>query len=330
MRRREKVITGVLRSACTMVVLAVASATGSAQAQTYPTRTVTIVTPFAAGSVTDAAARMIGEHLQQALGQPFVIENKAGGGGLIAAAHVARAQPDGHTLLLTTNSTHSAAQALFKTVPYDPIKDFTPIARIGSFPTILAVSPKAPVKNVTELVAFAKANPGKLSFGHGNSTGQVAGESLKQRTGIDLVRVPYRSNPMMVTDLISDHIQVGFPDFNTGLPQVREGRMRALAVLTRERSPVLPDVPTLHETVAPDFDLLAWAGLFGPAGMPPEAVETLAKVIEKFLAGPEVQAKLRNSGIEVFWSGPKEFKAYVGTELVKWTSMIKNAGIQPE
>ena len=216
------------------------------------------------------------------LGQSFVIENKAGAGGLIAAQTVARAKPDGYTLLLTTNSTHSAI-GLFKSVPYDPIKDFTPIARLGNFPSFVAVRDDFPVKTMAEFVAYAKANPGKLSYGAGNSTGQIVGETLKKRTGIDVVRVAYRSNPTAMTDLLAGHIQLMVPDMTTGMPQVKAGKIRPLAVLTKERQPLLPDVPTLHETVMPEFETLAWAGLFGPAGMPADAVNVLADAIKKML-----------------------------------------------
>ena len=175
----------------------------------------TIITPFAAGSVTDATARSIAAHLQEALGQPFIVENRAGAGGMPAAAAVAKAAPDGHTLFITTNTTHSAAPGLFKHVPYDPIKDFTPVARIGSFPSLIAANPGQPFKSMQELVAFAKANPGKLSIAHGNSTGHITIEAFKQRTKIDIARVPYRSNPTAITDLIAGHIPLMVPDFGT-------------------------------------------------------------------------------------------------------------------
>lgn len=299
-------------------------------AETWPTRTVTIVTPFAAGSVTDATARIVGQILQEALGRPVVVENKAGAGGLIAAQAVARAEPDGYTLLLTTNSTHSAAPALFKKVPYDPIKDFTPIARIGSFPSVVVVNPSVKVNTIQELVAYAKANPGKLSYGHGNSTGYIAGEAIKNQAGIDIVHVSYRSNPAAVTDLIAGHIPMMIPDLNNALPQIAERNMRPLAVLTKARSASLPDVPTLDETVIPGFDLMAWAGLFGPANLPPEVVETLARTLKAGLAKPEMLEKLKSSGIEPYWGDTDEFKAYVASELVKWTTVIKAARIEPE
>ena len=307
-----------------------AAITSPASAQTYPSRPVTIITPFAAGSVTDATARAIAQHLQEALGQSFVVENRAGAGGLLAANAVARAAPDGHTLLITTNSTHSAAPGLFKSVPYDPIKDFTPVARIGSFPSLIAVHPDQPIKSMQEFVSYAKANPGKLSYAHGNSTGHITGEALKRRTGIDVVRVAYRSNPAAMTDLIAGHVPAMIPDFGVALPQVKAQKIRPLAVLTRERSTTLPDLPTLHETVMPNFDLLAWAGLFAPANLPQPIAVRLSAELEKMLTRPEIRERFVTSGVEVFFSGPQEFDAYVKSELVKWTGLIKEAGIEPE
>jgi tripartite-type tricarboxylate transporter receptor subunit TctC len=275
-----------------------------ALAQTYPARQVTLVVPFGPGSATDSTARVIAQNLQESLGQPFVIENKAGGGGLIAASAVARAAPDGYTLLVTTNTTHSAAPGLFKNVPYDPIKDFTPVARIGSFPTFIAVNADLPVRTIGELVAYAKQYPGKL--------------------------VGYRSNPPAVTDLIGGHIGMMIPDFGLGLPQVKAQKIRALAVPTRERNSQLPDVPTLNETVIPGFDLLSWVGMFAPANTPPQVVELLARELQKMLARPELKARFMDAGAETFWSGPQEFDAYVRSELIKWTTVIKQAGIEPE
>ena len=180
------------------------------------------------------------------------------------------------------------------------------------------------------LVAFAKVNPGKLSYGAGNSTSHIVGESLKKRTGVDIVRVPYRSNPAVMTDLIGGQIPIMIADFNTGMPQLKAGKVKALAVLTRERNPALPDVPTLHETVMPGYHILAWAGMFGPAGMPDEAVQALASAVDKALQRPEVRGRFANSGTDIYWSGPKEFDAFVKSELGSWTAMIKEAGIEPE
>jgi tripartite-type tricarboxylate transporter receptor subunit TctC len=315
------------RAALTLLLAAGAT---PAFAEDYPSRPVTILTPFAAGSATDTAARLIGKYLQDALGQPFIVENRDGAGGMIAAEAVARAAPDGYTILLTSNSTHSAAPALFKTVPYDPIKDFTPIARVGSFPSFIAVTPDLPVKTIQDLVAYAKANPGKINAGYGNSTGRITTETLKRRLNLDITPVAYRSNPAAVTDLMAGHVQMGVPDFSTGLPMLKAEKIRPLAVLTKERDPTLPDVPTLNETVMPGYDLLAWTGIFGPAGMPQKAVDTLAKPIGAALAKPEVRDRFRDAGVEIFWIGPAGFSDYVKTELVKWTTLIKSAGIEPE
>ncbi len=310
--------------ACLFVLAATA-----AIAETYPARPVTIITPFAAGSQTDSAARVVAQALQESLGQSFVIENKAGAGGIIAAQTVARAKPDGYTLLLTTNSTHSAI-GLFKSVPYDPVKDFSPVARIGNFPSFVGVNVDFPAKTIQEFVSHAKANPGKLSYGVGNSTGQIVGETLKKRTGIDLVRVAYRSNPTAMTDLLAGHIQMMVPDMTTGLPQVKAGKIRPLAVLTKTRQPLLPDVPTLHETVMPDFETLAWAGMFGPAGMPPEVVNLLAGEVKKLIERPGAAERFSSAGVQAQFQGPQELADFVKVELVKYDAMIKEAGIEPQ
>jgi tripartite-type tricarboxylate transporter receptor subunit TctC len=315
---------------CALLAIALGFGTRAFAADTYPARPVSILTPFAAGSVTDAAARVIAQALQEELGQSFVVENRPGAGGMLSAKAVAVAKPDGYTLLLTTNSTHSAANGLYKNVPYDPIKDFTPIARIGSFASYIGVTPDKPYQTIQALVAYAKANPGKLSYGAGNSTSQIVMEALKKRSGVDIVKVPYRSNPTAMTDLLGGQIQIMVADFNTGIPQLTAGRVHALAVLTRTRHPRLPDVPTLSETVMPGYHILAWAGMFGPAGMPPEVTKKLADAIHKALQKPELQKRLELSGTDIYWSDSKEFAEFVKTELVSWTAMIKEAGIEPE
>jgi tripartite-type tricarboxylate transporter receptor subunit TctC len=311
-----------------LVALAI---TGSAfAADPYPSKPIRMVIPFPPGGATDIIGRLVANKMGEALKQPVVVENVAGAATMIGADRVAKAPNDGYTLLLTTNSTHSAANGLFKNVPYDPIKDFTPVARIGSFGSFVAVTPDKPYQTMQALVAYAKANPGKMSYGVGNSTSHIAGETLKKRTQTDIVRVPYRSNPAVMTDLLGGQIQIMIADFNTGMPQLKAGKVSALAVLTRNRNPALPDVPTLSETVMPGYHILAWAGMFGPAGMPPEAVKVLAGAIEKALNTPAVRQRFESSGTDIYWSGPKEFDAFVKSELVSWTAMIKEAGIEPE
>ena len=301
-----------------------------ARADDYPTRPVTIIIPFTAGSITDTAARIVAERLEKALGQPFIIDNRPGAGGLLAARAVARATPDGYTLLITTNSTHSAAPGLFKNVPYDPINDFTPVARIGSFPSVMAISPSMPVTSMKEFVAYAKANPGKVSYAYGNSTGQITGEAMAKRLGLDMARVAYRSNPEALTALIGGQVSIMALDFSNALPQLATKSVRPLAVLTKARSATMPDVPTLDETIMPDYDLLAWAGVFGPAAMPPEVTRKLSAALDSSLNDPDVKARFGKFGIEIFYTGPAAFADYVKTELVKWTALIKEAGIKPE
>lgn len=310
--------------------IALSGAASPALSQDYPSRQVTLVAAFAAGSGTDGAARLIGKHLNEALHQPFVVQNVAGASGTIAAATVARAKPDGYTLLITSNSSHASAPGLMKNVPYDPIKDFTPVARIGSFYSFVGVNPDLPVKTMSELIAYAKANPSKVSCGYGNSSGQIACETLRRRTGADIVGVGYRSTPAAVTDVIAGHIAMVIADPATSMAHVKAQKMRALAVLPKSRRSNLPEVPTLDETVMPGFDLLAWTGIFAPANTPPEIVNTVAAAIHKAMQQDEVKARFANSGIEPFWGGPDEFREYVKSELTKWTAMIKEAGIQPE
>jgi tripartite-type tricarboxylate transporter receptor subunit TctC len=316
-----------LAAACVLIFSICVS---PALADDYPSRTVTFVIPFSAGSITDTVARWIANDLQQSLHQTFIVENKPGAQGLVAGNYVARSSPDGYTLFFTGNTTQSAAPGLFKKVPYDPIKDFVSIARVAGFPSFIAINPSSEIKSIAELVAYAKANPRKLSAGYGNSSGRVAIETFKKRLGLDIVSVPYRGNPAAINDLMARQTFMAVPDFGTGMPQVRANTIRPLAVLTSDRNSALPDVPTLSETVMPGFDLLAWAGIFGPTGTPPEVVNTLAKAVEQSVSKPEFKKQFTALGIDVFWAGPEEFDKYVKAELVKWTGMIKEAGIEPE
>jgi tripartite-type tricarboxylate transporter receptor subunit TctC len=301
-----------------------------ALASSYPTRVVTIVVPFGAGTVTDTVARLMAEHLRETLGQSFIIENKAGANGMTGAASVARATADGYTLLFSTNTTQSAIKSLFKQVPYDPLTDFAPIARTVNLPSLVVVSNKLPVKTIQDFIAYAKANPGKLQYGYGNVSGQIAGEMIKSKTGIDMTAVPYRGNPQGLTDLIAGNIAIMIVDSGTGLPQVAAGTVRPLAVITPSRSALLPDLPTLNETVTPGFYLVAWGGLFAPAGTPPEIVTALAKACEKLEASSQFKQKLQKMGVETEWTGPEDFPTFLNLEAVRWQNMVRDAGIEPQ
>jgi tripartite-type tricarboxylate transporter receptor subunit TctC len=312
-----------------LAAAALVATRAQAATEPYPTRPITIIGPFAPGSVSDGVARVLANRMQTEFGVSCIVENKVGGGGLLASTTVARAKPDGYTLQLTASSVFSGA-ALYKSLPFDVLKDFTHIARIGGFPCFLAVHPSLPINSMAELVAYAKANPGKLSYGHGNNMGQIVGETLKRRTGIDIVRVAYRSNPAAVTDLVAGHIQMMVPDFLTGLAQARAGQIRPLAVFTKARNAALPGIPTCDETVLPGFELLPWCGLSAPANLPPEIIARLAKTVEDALEDAEVRERFTNVGCEVFWGGPQEYQAYIADQLTNWTALIKEAGIQPE
>jgi tripartite-type tricarboxylate transporter receptor subunit TctC len=300
-----------------------------ARTEGYPAQRITIINQFSTGSISDAAARLIAQSLQEQFGQSVIVENKVGGGGLVAAIAVARAAPDGYTLLGTASSVHSGA-ALYKYLPIDPLKDFTHIARIGSYPSFIVVRSTLPVKSIQDLVAYAKAHPGKLTYGHGNNMGQITGEVFKRRTYVDIARVPYRSNPAAMTDLIAGQIDMMLPDLNTGMPHVLSGRARPLAVATKTRLPALPDVPTLDETVMPGYVLAGWGGLSGPANLPGDVVKTLEVAVHKALLQPECQEQLRRSGVQIFWGGHDEFTIYVRDELANWSALIKEAGITQE
>ena len=313
-----------------LVAIGLALGATGANAQPYPNKSITIVVPFAAGSGTDSIARIIGQYLQNALGQSVVIENKVGASGVLAATYVARAAPDGYTLLMATNSTHSANPHLFKALAYDPVKDFAPVARAGSYVFMLVVNPAVPAKTLPELVAYAKANPGKLTYASGNTTGIVAGETLKHKAGIDILHVPYKSTPPAINDVLGGRISMMFIDLAPGLEHVRAGTMRPLAVTTKERSALLPDLPSLAEAGIPGYDVTSYAALFAPAGTPKEIVEKLNTEVQKIIANPDAKARIAVTGFDAFSGPPETLAAFVQSELVNWGKLIKDAGIEPQ
>lgn len=296
----------------------------------WPSRRVTIVVPFAAGSNTDACARLLAELLRDIYVQPFIVENRGGAGGTLGANAVAKAAPDGYTLLMAGNTSLSAAPALFKNVPYDPAKDFTAIARVGRFTAVLVTTPQQPFRTMQEFVAYARTNPGKLSYGHGNSAGHMVGEAIKKRTGIDMARVPYAATPAAITDLIGNTTQLVVSDVLSGAPQIRAGRLVALATVFRERSSLLPEAPTLHETVMPGFELLPWLGLFGPANMPADIVKMLSDNLRTIFARSDIAARIGTMGIEPYYAASEETAAFLSADLPKWHAMAREAGIDPQ
>src|SRR3954466_3912912 len=296
-------------------------ATAAAQAP-YPNRNITLVLPFAAGSGTDTTTRLIGKELGVALGVSMVIDNKAGANGSIAASYVARSAPDGYTLFVTTNTTHSANPFLLKIMSYDPVKDFTPIARTGDLPFMLVINPEVPANSVEELVALAKKEPGKYSYASGSSSAIVSGATFARLAGIDMLHVPYKSSPPALTDVIAGRVSMMFTDVPSGLPHVNGKSLKALAVTTKYRSKIMPDLPTMDEAGVKGFDVTSWQGYFGPANLPSDVVIKLNTAIRGIVERPEIQKELAGRGMEAFSGTPEEFDRFVKEQLVVWKKLV--------
>jgi len=308
-----------------------AAAVATAQtAGDYPNEPISLVVPFSPGSGTDAVARLVASQLSQRLGQPVVVDNKAGASAQIGAAHVAKAKPDGYTLFMTTNTSHSANPHMFKTLRYDPIRDFTPIARVGELPFALIVNPSVPTNTVQALIEHVRANPNKLAYGTPNSTSLVAAETLKYMTQTQMISVPYKSSPQALTDLVGNQIQIYVADLGSSWGTLKTDRVRTLGVTSAKGSSLLPDVPAIGQAL-PGFDLTSWNGIFGPAGLPREIVDRLNTALQDILRDPAVQQQLGQIGFEVWpTSTPAEFAVYVQEQLNLWGMLIRQAGITPQ
>ena len=301
-----------------------------ARADTYPSHPVRILVGFAAGSTTDILGRLIGQWLSQRLGQQFVIENRPGAGGNVAAEEMIKSTPDGYTLYMVPPAV-AANAALYPHLNFDFIRDATAVAGVVRVPNVAEVNPALPVKTIPELIAYAKANPGKLSFesaGIGTAS-HLAGQLFNAMTGANLQHVPYRGDGPAMVDLIAGQIQVGFATMTASIGHIRSGQLRALAVTTLKRSDALPGVPTVAETV-PGFEASSWFGIAAPKGMPPEIIDKLNREINAELIDPKIKAQIANVGFEAFSSTPQELGEFVKVQLVKNAKMIKDAGIEPE
>lgn len=301
-----------------------------ASAQDFPNKPITFIVPFAAGSATDQIGRAIGQGVTEQTGQAVVIENRPGASAMIGAQTAARAAPDGYTVLITTNTTHAANEHLYKELKYDPVKDFAPISLLGKGGQIMVVNPKSPAKTVGEFIEQAKKNPGKLSFGSGSSSSRTAGELLQQMAGIKLLHVPYKSNPLAVTDLLGGQIDMMITDTATGLPQVSSGKLRALGVTGLERSPLAPDVPTIAEAGVPNYEMGYWFAAYAPAGTPPELVKRLNELLVKAADSKTAETFYKQTGTVKETSTPDALAKFQGEESAKWGKIIQAAGIQPE
>jgi tripartite-type tricarboxylate transporter receptor subunit TctC len=307
-----------------------ALAAPQAYAQAYPSKPITIVVPFAPGSGTDQQARAMAQAITTEYKVPVVVDNRAGASGFLAAQYVAKAAPDGYTVLLTTNTTHAANEHLYKKLPYDPVKDFTPVALLSKGHMLLLVNPSSPYRTVGELIAAARQRPGKLNFGSGSSSSRVASEMLKQMTGIDVVSVPYKSNPMAITDLIGGQVNFMFADAPTALPQVKGGKLRALAASGTRRLASAPDVPTVEEAGVKGYDMSYWTAVYLPAGAPPAITNQLNAMMVKIASAPAVVAFQNSTSGEVATSTPEELARFQAAESQKWGRIIRAAGIEAE
>lgn len=313
-----------------LLVLAVALLFAAPSFAQFPNKSIRIVVPFPAGSATDTITRILGNSVSVAVGQTVVVDNKAGADGAIAAAEVAKAAPDGYTLLMATNSPMSAVPAMKKVPPYDPVADFTPITDIGRYTFFIVVHPSVPAQTVPELIQYARANPGKINYATGNTTGIVSTAFFSSLAKIQMVHVPYKGEPQAMIDLISGRVQLMFASSSTSVPQVRDGKLRALVTTLARRSHLLPDVPTIAEAGMPEFSVTSWAGLFGPAKMPKELVDRLNREFVAAMGRPEVQAAMEKQAFVLSPSSPEKLGAFVKEQMESYRSILSAAGVQPE
>jgi len=327
-RRLAAALAGLAAAAA----LAAPGAAGAQQAGGYPNRPITIVVPFSAGGTTDILARTIGQQLGERWSVPVVVENRTGAGGNIGTATVARAAPDGYTLVLGTIGTHAINPSLYKQMPYDATRDFAPITRIAMVPNALVVNKDAPYGTVQEMIAWGKANPGKLTFGssgHG-STLHLSGETFKLLTGVDMAHIPYKGSSPAVADLLGGQISMIFDNLPSALPHVKAGRLKALGVTSAVRVEQLPDTPTIAEAGVAGYEVVSWFGLWAPAGTPPEVVGKLNKEVVDIIRTPAMQSQIREQGALPHPETPAQFGEFIESETRKWSDVVRRANLSIE
>ncbi|OVZ56353.1 MFS transporter [Pigmentiphaga sp. NML080357] len=315
-------------SSCLLLGVAVGS--GQAVAQDYPVRPVKLVSPWAPGGANDIFCRALAQKLSESLGQPVVVENRPGAAGTIGSDFVAKAPADGYTLVMGSSPTHSIAPGLYPRLPYDPMRDFTPITLAAVVPNILVVHPSLPIRSVPELIDYAKAHPRQLNFSStGNGSSQhLFGELFKYLARVDIVHVPYKGTGPALNDLLSGQVQMAFENPPALLPHIQAGRLRALAVAGSKRSASLPDLPTVAEAGLPGYDVAVWFGIFAPAGTPQPVVARLHKDIAAALASPDIKTRMDGFGAEIIGTGPEQFDAHLRAEIPKWAAIIKAANVK--
>ena len=333
MSRPEKALSATRRRVLKMTVALVALAAGGARAAAdWPTRPVRLVVPFPPGGSTDILARSIAQRLQEALGQPFVVENKGGAGGSIGATEVARAAPDGYTLLMGHIGTLAVNPSLYPNLAYDPVRSFAPVALIARVPNVLVVNPAVPARDVQQLIALAKAKPGALRYASGGngSAAHIAMEYFKLRTQTDIGHIPYRGTAPAVTDVMGGQVEMIMTGVPAVLQQVKAGKLRALAVSSRSPVASMPDLPTIAASGVPDFEAIQWYGIVAPARTPAAVIALLNAEIARALQTPALKARLDAEGAEAAPTTPEAFGALIASEIVRWKPVIEQAGMRPE
>ena len=313
-----------------LMLLAAACLIAAPSFAQYPNKPIRVVVPFPAGSATDTITRILGQSVSAAIGQPIVVDNKAGADGAIAGAEVARAAPDGYTLIMATNSPMAVAPAMKKVPPYDPIADFTPITDIGRYTFFLYVHADQPYKTFRDMVAYAKANPGKINYATGNTTGIMSFGQMNSLAGIDMTHVPYKGEPQAVTDIIAGRVQLLWATPTTGLSHLKDGKLRALATNLKARSSLLPDVPTMAEVGIPQYSVVSWAALYGPAKLPREIQVRVNKEFHDAMKRPEVVAQMEKQAFQMTPTTPEDLGAFTKAQLEAYRGILKSIGIQPE
>jgi tripartite-type tricarboxylate transporter receptor subunit TctC len=294
----------------------------------WPSKPIRIIVPFAAGGNTDLVARITAVRLSQILGQPVLVENKAGSGGMIATDLVAKSPPDGYTLLMSSTGPHTILPSLMKKIPYNSLTDLAPVSNISSNALVLLVNPKLPVNNVSELIALAKKEPGKISFSSAGigATTHLSGEVFKSMSGIDIVHVPYRGGAPATSAAFSGEVQITFANLSDALPQMNGGTLRAIAVTSAKRQPLAPNVPTIAESGLPGYEVIVWNGLVAPAKTPPEIINRLASAIQTITREPKFQVKIEEIGSNLIGDTPEQFSAFIDQEIKRWAKVVKVSG----
>jgi tripartite-type tricarboxylate transporter receptor subunit TctC len=306
------------------------AAAAAVPAQSYPAKPIRFVVGFPPGGGNDIIARMVGAKMQESWGQPVVIDNKPGANSIIATEFVAKSAPDGYTLLVNATGGMSVNPVLYTTLPYDPLKDFVPISMVGSFPLVLAVNPSVPARSVQELVAYAKANPGKLNYSAGSTAFQVATEMFKQMTGIDVRHIPYKGSAASITAVIAGDVQMTIVDTPPLVPQIKGGRVRALAVTSAKRAGAMPDLPTIAESGVPGYEMVLWIGVFAPAGTPREIADKLNAEVVRIVNLPDIREKLDGMGVDPLGNSSEQVAEWIRREIARFGPVVKAAGIKAD